>query len=103
MEPSLYSAYQQARYVIIRNEIELTFKVDHHYPWLDELLADNKASNAVFITAYNPHSRILNDTINQANNGRLRQEIEAHEYRYILGYSTNESADWPKEASIFGF
>lgn len=67
---------------------------------LDQYLRLLGANSAIFITAYNPHSQILPDVVNQARNTELEQWIVTNEHLIIKGQGEDPTGTWPPEASF---
>ena len=97
IDEDLQNAYKKAVYRIFKPEI--SWKVGEHSSELDQLLLQYDVEVATFVTACNPHSRLLPAQENAARNTELRQVLEKREYSYLDGQGEDPQGHWPAEVS----
>jgi hypothetical protein len=71
MRPALLRAYCDTRYDVAGIEI----RVGRRCPAMDRLLLSHRVHTAVFITAFNPFSRVMPHGWNQRMQARLQQAV----------------------------
>lgn len=103
MNKTLLNAYLTACYRVEIGGAEKEFRVGETAAWLDELLQENNAFNAAFLSAANPSSQVLSEQENRIRNDLLRQDLQTAGYAFLSGYATDESESWPREASYLIF
>lgn len=65
------------------------------------ILDQYKAENAIFITAYNPYSKLLTKEENELRQNKLIEEIKDLDLKYFYGEGIGLDTSWEPEKSIF--
>ncbi len=98
IDQRLLKAYLSARYYIVRPSLNIEVgKVSRP---LDVFLMDNNAYDWAFITAWNPHSRILDQVENEARHHALMQNLIEARYTFCEGFGESLDGTWPAEKSL---
>ena len=97
----LAELYRQAVYVVEDGDISFRIRLGRKNHELNHYLAVQQIGNWAFLTAYNPNSTPIPDSKNLKRQSQLIDRLNAAKYRYLNGYGTSESGDWPPEASLF--
>jgi hypothetical protein len=63
------------------------------------VLSKYGAQAAVFVTAWNPHSRVLGRALNHQRQCRLEMQLGTMGLPYLRGEGRGEVGDWPPERS----
>jgi len=102
----LLTHYFQAHYQVSYQGRSITFRVEEQNAELAQLLREQKANSALFVTAFNPYSQRLSDDENFTRNQMLELKLRHLNKRYFSGYGTggenaadNRQHKWPKELS----
>lgn len=64
------------------------------------LLNKYNSNNAIFITAYNPYSKLLNKEENELRQNELIEEIKQLDLKYFYGDGVGLDNSWEPEKSI---
>lgn len=64
------------------------------------LLNKYNSNNAIFITAYNPYSKLLNKEENELRQNELIEEIKQLDLKYFYGDGIGFDLSWEPEKSI---
>ena len=99
MNNHLNNAYSEALYWLELDEGRRYFKVGAKSSALDAILQSCHVSQAVFITASNPASEPIAETINRRNNKRLIKQLEDAGFGFFSGFGGDKSRKWPDETS----
>jgi hypothetical protein len=94
------SIYENACYAVDLPEGRQVLRIDERNESLRGMLQRHGAESAIFLTASNPHSVLLNETENADRSERLEQELRARHHRYFIGTSGCPDARWPEEKSF---
>ena len=96
---NIIQAYRKALYT---SNIGITLIVDAKSEKLDKLLSESDASSAIYITAWNPFSQMMNSDENQELNGLLKSDLLTliDEEKVIDGFGEDPSGKWPGEESF---
>ena len=95
----IIQAYRKALYT---SNIGITLIVDTKSEKLDKLLSESDASSAIYITAWNPFSQMMNSDENQELNSLLKSDLLTliDEEKVIDGFGEDPSKKWPGEKSF---
>ncbi len=67
---------------------------------MDALLDRHAAASGMFVTAWNPQSRKLDDAANAAAAAALAREIAARDWRSLPARAVPQRGDWPPEDGV---
>jgi hypothetical protein len=95
----IIQAYKKTHY---KTESGITLHVDSRAPELDELLSNSGLSTAIFITAWNPYSKMKSAGENKELNEQLRYDLLSltPEDNIIRGFGEDPTGEWPGEESF---
>jgi hypothetical protein len=99
LSPELRAAYENARY-IVHDDREPILRIGEPCPELDELLEDDGADAAAFITAFNPGGIRRHEDENNRYFAELREVADALSYEQYLGEGNDPEGEWPHEPSL---
>ena len=91
-------AYTETDFIVY-DELTLILHVDEYSTGLNKLYETHKTNTCTFITAYNPYSQVLKESVNIARNKDLAAELDDKALKYLLAEGIHHSGDWPVEAS----
>lgn len=97
----LAEMYRLAVYVVEDGDVRFVIRLGRENHELDAHLAEHLLGSWAFLTAYNPNSTPTPENINLEAQARLAEQLTQAGHRYLRGYGTSESGDWPPEASFF--
>jgi hypothetical protein len=100
IHPELVKAYLNARYSIEVFGRNIQLAIDKTNPLLTSIMNDYEVVTAAFITAFNPHSRIIDFEENKIMQMQLEKDVSTLGYRFLKGFGEDFSGKWPKEESI---
>jgi hypothetical protein len=95
----LLTEYLGARYVL--NEDGSAIRIGQHLEAVDQICQDHGHQTWLFITAYNPRSRLLTEEENRHRNEELRQMLIERGYFFTEGEGQCEDPAWKPEKSFF--
>jgi hypothetical protein len=95
----LLTEYLGALYVL--NQDGLTIRVGQHLDAVDRICQQHGHRTWVFITAYNPRSRLLTDEENHHRNAELRQILIERGFFFTEGEGRCDDPAWKPEKSFF--
>ena len=84
---------------IVHDEQVLILHIDEYNAELNKLYKAYNTSTCTFITAYNPYSQVLKESVNIARNQDLAAELDGKALKYLPAKGIHYSGDWPVEAS----
>ena len=95
----IIQAYRDTRYT---TSVGITLIVDSESERLDKLISESDASSAIYITAWNPFSQMMNSDENQELNSLLKSDLLTliDEEKIIDGFGEDPSGKWPGEESF---
>lgn len=99
-DKELEEAYRKAVYTALAKDTKVKFHVDQKSKQLDELLSEQNAESFAFITAFNPYSKKLGANENRERHERLRQMLEAENYRFLAAFGMNEDETGDREEAF---
>jgi hypothetical protein len=99
VDPLLVEAYLAAEYVV-HADPPLVLSVGRPCAGLDPLLAAAGVDCAAFVTAWNPRSRLTDESANRAAQARLEAELEAAGHPLVTGFGRDPRCRWPGEPSV---
>jgi len=97
----LAEMYRLAIYVVEDGDVRFVIRLGRENRELEAHLAENSLGSWAFLTAYNPNSTPTPENVNLEAQDRLAERLTHVGHRYLHGYGTSESGDWPPEASFF--
>ncbi len=99
-DKELGQAYKLAYYKVIDPPIFIS--LDSKNPELDEYLGKNcfDYQSWVFLTAYNPGSKVQTDEINTSRQAELLNLIRRIGHSYLPGVGGSRDNSWPVEKSV---
>ncbi len=98
MDTALVDAYRETEYRVTEGE-PFTMMVDVPCDGLQSLYRVMNSICAVFITAYNPLSRVSSDADNVRRQADLAEELRRRALVKIAGVGQHPSGPWPGEPS----
>jgi len=100
IDQDLNQAYQNAIYKL--NQYDINIRPNNYNEELDLILAQTQGavSSWAFITACNPGSVVLPESINNTRTKQLLEDIVHSGFRHLKGWSGSPSDDWPREDSL---
>jgi hypothetical protein len=99
LDKKLISAYEATNFHV-KAEPSFTLNVDKVSKELRSLFKKNKATNAAFITAWNPYGKSLSDGENQSRNEQLKNELIIRSLKFIDGFGQDPLGQWSGEDSF---
>jgi hypothetical protein len=99
-EAALWAAYLETSYVAEVDGTEIELRIGRRSPALDAVLRAAGETTWCFVTAWNPDSRSLDESVNRERNARLREAIESAGLAFHAGEGRGRDGDWPPEASF---
>ena len=100
IHPALISAYLETDYHVF-GESPFVLKVGIASQALMQLYKQTQTDCGVFITAWNPHSRIVEASVNQTKHAELAKELSQHSLICFDGVGRHPQGGWPEEPSFF--
>lgn len=98
----LWEAYVRTTYRVLREDEKVwDIQIGHFHPCLDQYLHERGLHTWVFITAWNPGSRLLSSEENRRRNQALLQWIVESALPYFPGLGMGADGDWPAEESYW--
>ena len=92
----LEKAYRASRYEVFFPV--LTIQIGQFHSNLDEFLMDNNAFSWAFVSAWNPFSKVLSDTENDARHTKLLQWLQQESFDFCEGQGAGDN--WTPEKSV---
>ncbi len=100
IQQTLINAYLETDYHVLgKAPFILRIGVASHA--LTRLYKQTQTDCGVFITAWNPHSRITEASANQAKQAELTKELSQHNLICFDGVGKHPQGGWPEEPSLF--
>lgn len=96
----LINAYETTAYRVIDSDGVFVLRVGDVSDDLARMFERTGTSGATFITAENPFSKETSSEENEANQARLRRDLEAMGATIFKGAGQGEDPKWPAEASF---
>jgi hypothetical protein len=93
----LIASYHSASYCFGTGPSAILLCIDQYSKPLSSLIAESGRRCAVFISAYNPGSRIQSSESNRVAHDRLHNDLRPHADQIIEGVSSDPSGVWPPE------
>lgn len=97
--PSLVQAYTETEYMVY-GDSPMILQVGKSSPALSKLYQDYALDCCVFITAWNPFSRAVDDQINNSLQARLKNDLSDQGLTFIDGIGRHPSGNWTGEPSF---
>lgn len=98
-DDQLIAAFRATHYEV-HAAVPFVLRVDAPSPRLDEILTVHAADCAAFVTAWNPFSGRQSETVNQAAQAHLEEELRRRGYTLIAGIGVDPCGQWPGEPSV---
>ena len=99
VEEQLIEAYRSAHYRLLE-PVELVLQIGEFNRTLGQLFKDRGVSSAVFITAWNPFSRVTEVIDNEKANQELKQALHDDQTCFFDGIGEDPMGLWPGEPSV---
>ncbi len=99
IDPLTIRAYLETEYRVFDNPA-FTLLLGEFSPGLLDLHHRHRVDCSAFITACNPHSRLIDAPANQARQRALRQELQSRQFSCIDGIGQHPANQWPGEESF---
>ena len=96
---SLVAAYRAARYVVFADNGPV-MRIGERCAEIDELLEEEEAASAAFITAFNPHGTPAHEDTNILAFGDLCEAADRTGHKIYLGEGQDPEGEWKPEASL---
>ncbi len=100
MTPELRESFLNTRYALQLPTGGVNLAVDQHCPQLNELLRTAGCDSAVWLTAFNPGSRLHTDAQNHAAQAILEARLLRGGYTLFPGIAVDPAGEWPPEPSL---
>lgn len=99
---NLIDAYiNNTDYIFYDGKTRFCININQYNQDIDNLLEKYKVENIVMITAYNPMSKLTNESKNIVMNESLKMDIENMSLKYFDGENIAKDNSFPSEKSIF--
>lgn len=98
----LAAAYRNTNYCVSSSGKVFVLRIGVASEAVKEIMAAASASGAVFITAWNPFSKVLTEAENIAANEALKSDLEKVAASILNGYGSSPDTSW-REDSFFAF
>lgn len=99
LDPQLLDAYRQTRYVV-EDESPFVLSIGEFSEPLAAVHRRFGAACSVYLTAYNPQSRIRSAAENRIAQQRLQSAIASRGLPMLEGRGESVGGEWPPEASV---
>jgi hypothetical protein len=100
IDPDLLRAFQETKFIVCTPQMEIVLRVMERCSQLDQLMIASDAASCAFITAWNPCSVRLLETVNHAKQNQLIQEVQNRGFAFLHGRGVGEGSGWAPEPSI---
>jgi hypothetical protein len=100
-DDSLLEAYRTTRFVAYDGDRQVMAMIGEHAPDMDDLLHRLAACSGVFITAWNPRSRVQSPDDNAAATEQLAARIAAERFRALPHRGISADPSWQAEEGLF--
>lgn len=97
---ALLAAWRNSEYRVETASDRLVLRIDQHNPDLAALMQAEGISNAAYITADNPFSRVVSEADNAAARQRLQARLNAEGWRWLPGLGIDPTGDPTGEHSL---
>jgi hypothetical protein len=98
--PSLRDHYLRTTYRVTEVDPPIDIRIGEPCPLLDALLEKHAAHAWVFITAWNPGSKKLDDSENRRRQQQLEAEVKQSGNIFYRGAGVPDEKDWQPEESL---
>ncbi len=102
LPPLLIDAYNTANYTVLAAKI-FVLNVGQKSDGLEDLYRSLGVNSSVFITAFNPFSKVLTNEENIIRNEALKNELDGIAFRVLKGFGQDPEGLWEKEDSFLAF
>ncbi len=99
IDQKLIFAYEATHFQVKTNPA-FTLNVNKESRELRSLFKKNKATNAAFISAWNPYGKSLSVEDNQSRNEQLKNVLIIRNLKFIEGFGQDPLAQWSGEESF---
>lgn len=100
MNDDLIRAFRQTLYKVFDPEGAFVMQIDVPCPALRRCHARHGVESSVFITAWNPGSKVMSDAVNAAAQQRLKETLANGGYLVLDGQGEAPDGAWIPEASF---
>jgi len=97
MDHSLVSSYKETTYSV--PELDINIRFDEENKKLHQFLENSSKSSWVFITAWNPKSKLLSEKENYKRNRSLKKDLR--HWKFYNGIGIPDENEWSPEKSFF--
>jgi len=102
IDPALITAYRETHYRVFA-PVPLTLRVGVRSESLAEAHRANGVTSSAFLTAWNPHSKQIDEVSNAARQAGLRADMRRRGLAFVEGVGEHPSNGWPGEPSLLVF
>lgn len=99
LRPDLETSYRNAHYVVF-GAPDLVLRVGEANAVLDEVLDEDGADTAAYLTAANPGGVLQDERSNALSFAALHQALADAGYSCYVGEGRDPSGEWPPEPSL---
>jgi hypothetical protein len=96
----MLTAYKETEYRVF-GALSFVLRIGEHCASLARLYAQTRTDCGAFITACNPFSRVVDDTVNANQLKRLAEELQQRSLIYFDGIGSHPSGGWTGEPGFF--
>jgi len=100
LDHSLIEAYRATDYRV-HGDTPFTLRIEQTCTACDAVLDAYGATNAAYLTAWNPFSQPNTDVMNASAQEKLAADLSAISLAVIRGEGVGQIGDWPPEQSLF--
>ena len=88
--------YEQTHYTVVLAHQQLTFRIGHHDPALDQILRErcHVHSHWAMLTPCNPSSEATDEDANHMALARLRRELDEASIKYFNSVNQSPEGEW---------
>jgi hypothetical protein len=97
---AVWEAYLRTVFTAIDGDKKIDIRPGYHSESLDQLLMNRQASEWVYVTAFNPGSRVVPDEANRARHQELCAAVTSLGVPVLEGHGAGIDGDWPLEISL---
>jgi len=100
ISPKLIKAYRDAVYVVHVGDRDIALQVNKASKELGQLMDEWEVTTAAFLTAFNPHSQVLDAAENEARQKQMVADAQPMCPRIFPGIGRDQHDQWPHELSM---
>jgi hypothetical protein len=103
LHSDLFKAYRETCFVIDGPGREIQLRIGQQNSDADDLLKEHGATEAAFITAWNPGPIRFSKEENDKRQESMEKEIQSAGFRFLRGRGIGTDPSWIPEESVFVF